>query len=112
MMQPPWPATAFEIAAEAVARGATLVVTPDRRLSVNGPAEVEELRPLLRERRDEIVALLESHSRPIEVEALESGPYRGFLMATNRVGPDPVRAGYCLQLARVARARRDQEVQE
>lgn len=101
-LSPDWPATPFEVAVEAVARGLDLSLGEDGRLRVRGPRrEVDRLSDRLRDRREEIAALLASG--PPEVERIADGPYKGFWMAKDRAGPDPVRGGLCKRDVRAAR---------
>ena len=101
---PGWPGTAYELAVEAIASGIELSLGDDGRLKLRGPnAEVERLSSQLRERREEIIALLTGRSEPAEVTRIASGPYEGFCMAVHRTGPDPVRGGTCIREARISK---------
>ena len=91
-----WPATAFELAVEAIARRIDLSVGDGGRLNVRGPrAEVDRLSNHLRDRREEIIALLKARSH--EAERITAGPYEGFWAAKGRAGPDPLRGGLCMR---------------
>ncbi len=101
---PAWPATAYELAVEAIASGIELSSSEDGRLKLRGRnAEVERLSSQLRERREEIIALLTGRSEPAEVTRIASGPYQGFWTALRRTGPDPVRGGSCIREARISK---------